>query len=421
MAKQRSEDPDSNPMDNISIEDTPQAQDYVEVKRGGAKPSRKVKPAIIPGGAFSEQMVNAGTIPSAEIYTSPLTSKETRFIPATDAAVRTHNYKNVKAPIIAGVDRSTVISCDWAGPTSGPDAHDNQGFATHAVNLPRTPREGVEVYCPKHLAMAKAQATKSGDRINVRRLKSSDVAAIKTLRRMQTQENLAAGDISVHTLNPNLPEEEKIIGESVYKKEKDKPSPIEPSMSTPSDPNWDPSGYTKVDRSNDPNYDLKLMRGDTGRLYKTYVRRYNLPKRTTKIEMGNVEATKESPELSDEEISRLDPATRAYIKDRRSRGISAKGPESAVGSYGMSVFPYTPQDTAVNQGRMKSWEDYNALDAAFDRLSEEHEPHVQAEIEMTKQASKQRRIEMAKRNPSFRVGLEMDARKALQNKPKELE
>lgn len=419
MAKQRSEEPDSNPMDNISIEDTPQAQDYVEVKRGGAKPSRKVKPAIIPGGAFSEQMLNAGIVPTVETYTSPLTSKETKFMPATDAAVRTYNYKDVKAPIIAGVDKSKVMPCD-ASKCDIP--------ATHSILLPNAPRKAVAAACPEHLNEFKSNVAGSGLKYEVKNLKTSDIAAIKTLRRNQEQHLLAGADIYIHTLNTMLPEEDKIVGKYTFKQPKEKPAALGPSMSTPSDPDWNPEGYAKIDRSKDPNYYQKKYIADTGRPVTDYVRKYDFPKRATKVAMGTVESKKESPEFSSEELSKLDPATRAYIKGRRAREIPSEGlrvekdPERKGGLIGTRSMNFTfPLTITGDPDATVPWTERDPQMAALEKISEEHAPHVLAEIEMTKQASKQRRIEMAKRNPSFRVGLEMDARKALQNKPKELE
>lgn len=352
-----------------TVDDSSRSNDgLVEVGRKKSRP--RVAPRYIP----PQQRITEENGITTISETSPAVARNVEHL------------KTLKSPMInqgAGRKMKTgEVRCDYS---DSPDVH--SGPATHFLRLPGVSREGVEAVCDKHLRMAQEKATATGDRINVSRITPNKAEGFKVLRRIQEQEKLAA--VQVGLLSKGMTGENAQYGPAEYKTTP-KPKPLPESMrlggssQSPTDPNWDPSGPTPKGK--------KVI--------------YDFPKKTTKVKMGKKEPEPYvNPELSDEELSRLDPATRAMVKERRSRGVPAWGLKQ-YSSKNIGVLPmaFTPKPEASS--------------SAFERIAYQQEPEIAAQAAIENQAPKQRKIEQAKRSVEFRTELERHAR---QNKPKELE
>lgn len=290
------------------------------------------------------------------------------------------HLKTLQAPMIhqgAGrkmADKTGVVKCDYS---DSPDVH--SGPATHFLRLPGVPREGVEAVCEKHLRMAQERASQRGENIFVDRIKPHQVEGFKILRRVQEQEKLAG--IQSALLEKGMTGESAQYGPAQYNTTAE-PKPLPESMrlygksESPTDPNWDPSG--PVPRGKRINYDF--------------------PKRTTKVAVGKKEPEAYvNPELSDEEISRLDPATRLMLQERRSRGVPAWGLKQ-YSSKNIGVMP------------MKFETKGEALPSAFEKIAEEVAPAIQGQVASEAQAIKQRKNEAIRRGAEFRTGIEGQAK-----------
>lgn len=305
----------------------------------------------------------------------------TVITPVAGAVARNvEHLKTLQAPMIhqgAGrkmEDKSGIVKCDYS---DSPDVH--SGPATHFIRLPGVPREGVEAACDKHVRMAQERAMQRGENIFVQKIHPRQVQGFKVLRRVQEQEKLAA--VQSALISKGMTGESAQYGPAQYKTTAE-PKPLPENMrlygksESPTDPNWDPTGPTPKGKK--INYDF--------------------PKRTTKVKVGTKEPEAYvSPELSDEEMSRLDPATRAMLKERRSRGVPAWGLKQ-YSSKNIGVVP------------MKFETKGEALPSAFAKLAEEQAPAIEAQVAMEKQALKQRKTEQIRRGPEFKAGIEGPAK-----------
>lgn len=352
----------ANPFD--SVNDGPKQDDgLVEVGR------KKSKPRVAPR-----------YIPSKNVITEE--EGITTIRPTAPAVARSvEHLKTLKSPMISqGAGRKMKtgeVKCDYS---DSPDVH--SGPATHFLRLPGVSREGVEAVCEKHLRMAQEKAVKTGDELNVRPISQRSAEGFKVLRRIQEQEKLAG--VQIGLIQKGMSGESAQYGPAKYKTTA-APTPFPPASGhTPVDPNWDPNAPTP--RGKKVNYEF--------------------PKKTTKVAIGKHEPEAYvSPELSDEELSKLDPGTRAMVQGRRARGVPAWGlKQYSSKNIGTMPMAFTPKPEAVT--------------SAFEKLAAEQEPTVRGEVSMEKQAVKQRTSELARRDKEFRQQLE---RHALQNKPKELE
>lgn len=347
----------ANPFDNV--DDSPQPNDgLVEV---GRKKSRlRVAPRYIPSQNRISTDEEGRTIIS---QTAPAVARSVEHL------------KTMKSPMISqGAGRKMKtgeVKCDYS---DSPDVH--SGPATHFIRLPGVPREGVEATCDKHLRMAQERAAQRGDTIHVQRIHPRQAEGFKALRRVQEQEKLAGVQIAL--IQQGMSGESAQFGKAQYKTTPEpKAFPSLEGSTTPTDPNWDPNAPTPRGK--------KVV--------------YDFPKRTTKVKMGTKDPEPYvSPELSEDEMSRLDPATRAYFKERRAQGVPAHGLKQ-YSSKNIAVLPmsFVPKE--------------EPLTAAFGKLAEEQAPSVEAEVSMSKQAEKQRRIETSKRTPEFKAALGSPAKK----------
>lgn len=347
----------ANPFDNIN--DSPQPDDgLVEVGRKKSRP--RVAPRFIPSQNRISEDEEGRTIIS---QTPPAVARNVEHL------------KTLKSPMIhqgAGRKMKTgEVKCDYS---DSPDVH--SGPATHFVRLPGVSREGVEAACDKHLRMAQERAAQQGDTIHVQRIHPRQAEGFKVLRRVQEQEKLAGVQIAL--ISQGVTGESAQFGPAQYKTTpQPKPFPSLEGSTTPTDPNWDPNAPTPRGK--------KVI--------------YDFPKRTTKVKIGTTEPEAYvSPELSDEEMSRLDPATRSMMRERRSRGVPAWGLKQ-YSSKNVAVMPMA----FVPKGER--------LTSAFGKLAEEAAPKLEAEVSMSEQAAKQRKIESAKRGTEFKAGIESPAKK----------
>lgn len=353
----------ADPFDNVT-EGEVQDDGLIEVGRKRSKPL--VAPRYIP----SQQRIT-----EQEGITT---------ISQTPAAVarNVEHLKTKKAPMISqGAGRKMKtgeVRCDYS---DAPYVH--SGPATHFIRLPGVSREGVEAVCDKHLRMAQEKAVKVGDTISVKPITSRSAEGFKVLRKIQEQEKLGA--VQIGLIEKGMTGESAQYGPASYKTTpQSKAFPSLEGSTTPTDPNWDPNAPTPRGKKVD----------------------YVFPKRTTKVAKGTKEAEPYvSPELSDEELGRLDAGTRAMIQGRRSRGVPVQG-FKGYSSKNIGMVPLRKEAAP------------EAVTSAFRRIAEEKAPAVQGEIGMLEQAKKQRIVEQARRSVEFRQQLE---RQALQNKPKELE
>lgn len=352
----------ADPFDTVN--DNPQSNDgLIEVGRKKSKP--RVAPRYIP--------------PQQRITEEEGITTISQTPPAVARSVE--HLKTLKSPMISqGAGRKMKtgeVKCDYS---DSPDVH--SGPATHFIRLPGVSREGVEAVCQKHLNMAQEKAVKVGDQISVKPITPRNAEGFKVLRRIQEQEKLAG--VQIGLLGKGMTGESAQYGPAKYRTTAE-PTPFPPaSASTPIDPNWDPNAPTP--RGKKVNYDF--------------------PKKTTKVAMGKyAPEAYVKPELSDEELSKLDAGTRAMVQGRRARGVPAWGLKG-----------YSSKNIAVMP--MKSETKGEAVSSAFERVAYEQEPAVRGEVSMQKQAIKQRKSELVRRDKEFRQQLE---RQAIQNKPKELE
>lgn len=353
----------ADPFDTVN--DNPQSNDgLIEIGRKKSKP--RVAPRYIP--------------PQQRITEEEGITTISQTPPAVARSVE--HLKTLKSPMIsqgAGRKMNTgEVRCDYS---DAPYVH--SGSATHFIRLPGVSREGVEAVCDKHLRMAQEKAVKVGDQISVKPITPRSAEGFKVLRRIQEQEKLAGVQIAL--IQQGITGESAQFGKAQYKTTPElKAFPSLEGSTTPTDPNWDPNAPTP--RGKKVNYDF--------------------PKKTTKVKFGNKEPEAYvSPDLSDEELSRLDAGTRAMMQDRRARGVPAWG-----------LKQYSSKNIAVMP--TKSETKGEAVSAALKRIAYEQEPAVRGEVSMQKQAIKQRKSELIRRDKEFRQQLE---RQAIQNKPKELE
>lgn len=357
----------ADPFDTVN--DGPQQDSgLVEVGRKKSKP--RVSPRYIP----SQQKITEEDGITTISQTPPAVARSVEHL------------KTLQSPMISqGAGRKMKtgeVRCDYS---DSPDVH--SGPATHFIRLPGVSREGVEAVCGKHLRMAQEKAVQAGDRISVKPITQRGAEGFKVLRRIQEQEKLAA--VQIGLAGKGMTGENLQYGPASYKTTpKPKPMPegmrIGGSSTTPTDPTWDPEAPTPRGKRVE----------------------YVFPKRTTKVAIGKKEKEPYiSPELSEEELSRLDAGTRAMIQGRRSRGVPVQG-FKGYSSKNIGVVPFKKAPAP------------EAVTSAFERLAAEQEPSVQAGVGMIEQAKKQRIAESARRSVEFRQQLE---RQALQNKPKELE
>lgn len=348
-----------------TVDDSSKKDDgLIEVGRKRSKP--RVAPRYIP----SQQRITEEDGITTISQTAPAVARNVEHL------------KTLKSPMISqGAGRKMKtgeVKCDYS---DSPDVH--SGPATHFIRLPGVSREGVEAVCGKHLAMAQEKATNMGDMINVKPITPRSAEGFKVLRRIQEQEKLGA--VQIGLIQKGMTGESAQYGPASYKTTPEpKPFPSLEKSTTPTDPNWDPNAPTPRGKKVD----------------------YVFPKKTLKVQTGNKEPEAYvNPELSDEELGRLDAGTRAMVKDRRSRGVPAWGlKQYSSKNIGVVPMKVTPKPEAIS--------------GAFEKLASEQEPAIKGESSMLEQAKKQRVSEQARRSVEFRQQLE---RQAVQNKPKELE